>query len=386
MRSIATLGCIALAALAVGCGSSGDDGGGGKDAESVKVKVVLDKTGIASFANLEIERGVKLAFDQANATKALGDTKIDYTIDDGGSQVRQAVNLVSKAARQDNAAILFGTQSAESLAIAPIAQREKVPTVLVASGAADPNQLGDHIYRATAPSTSLAPVQSTYLKDQGVKTVAIVDAADSPAFKTLAHETYPELAQQDGYEIVSTTDVTQADTEFNAVVSKIVQQRPDAVIALLTGAQYLPFLTSLQRAGYDGIVAAQSGVGGKLLEPLGPKAKGVVWPADYAPGRAHTPGAEAFTKAFDEAYGRVATGYEAEGYDAAMLLVEGLKQAEGYDREQVNQGLADAVAAGVDTATGKLTFEGRDARAEGVQLTWDGSKEVAVEDAGDAAQ
>lgn len=381
MRRVAAVVGL-VAALAVGACGSSDEGGAEKGAASVDVKVILDKTGIASLANQEVERGVELAFEQANEQKVLGDTKIEYTIDDAGSQVRQAVNLVSKATKQDHAAILFGTQSAESLSVAPIAQRAGVPMVLVASGAADPNELGDYIFRATAPSMAIAPVQSRYLADQGVKTVAIVDAADSPAFKTLAHETYPALAEQDGYEIVSTTDVTQADTEFNSIVSNIMDQRPDAVIALLTGAQYLPFLTSLERAGYDGIVGAQSGVGGEVLKPLGERAKGVIWPADYAVDRAGSPSTKAFQKAFEAKHGRLPTGYEAEGYDAAWFIVEGLKRAEGYSGEEVRDGLTAAAAEGIDTATGRLTFEGRDARTEGVLLTWDGKGEAVVEGPG----
>jgi len=374
--AVVAAGCL----LAAGCGSddsgSGSGDGGGKKAATVGMQIILDKTGIASFANIEADKGVRLAIDQINADKLLGDTKVTPTYSDAASDQRQAVQRVSKAVKQDPAVIVFGTQSAESLAVAPIAQRAKIPMVLLASGAADPGKLGDYIFRATVAQPQLAPLQSAYFKSKGVKTVAIVSASDSPVFKIQAQETYPDLAKKDGYEIVHTSNLTQADTDFSSDISTIMSKKPDAVIALLTGTQVLPFLSNLQRAGYQGLVGGQPGMGSGTLKPLGQKAKGAVWPTDFSSEGADAQSSKDFDAAYKAKYNADPTPYAAEGFDAVMFAANGLKEASSFDPTAVRDGLLKAAGTGVDVATGHLTFEERDARTKGIMVTWDGTKEV----------
>lgn len=374
----------ALALAVAGCGSSDDkseSGGseGGSAPATVKVPTIIDQTGVSAFFAKHVQDGMEFAVNEANAADALKGTKIELDLSDSGSEVKQGVTLLSKIVKDKPPVVLFGTQGGSALAMAPIAQRTKTPFVVTIAGSPGVVETGEYIYRATAPQSAYHAKQAKHLANEGVKRLAVVYASDSATLADLGQKTYPELAKENGMEIVSSTGVTSSDTELSSVVSKLAKSKPDAVVMLLIGKQNVSVAKTLRTGGFKGIIAGQYGIGSEALKALGSAANGILFPADFTPAMDH-PSTQKFVKAFTEKAGREPDLYDANGYVAAQIVIKALEAANGeYTSESVQKALTEVTSGEIDSATGPLTFENRDARVDGVLLEWRDGKEHVVD-------
>lgn len=373
--------------VVAGCGgdasnsSSASSGSGSKGGGTVKVGMVLDMTGPVGFAGVEAKKGIDLAVKQANESNALGDgSKIEVSIQDAASDPKQAASLAEKVARDNDVPVaMIGPGSAGALAAAPILQRAKVPTAVLESGSPGIVEAGDHIYRTSAPQETFTNLMAQHFKNQGVKRIIQVYNNDIPTNNSLAKEVWPKLAQQYGFQIVSSEAASATATNFGAIASKIASTKPDAVMLHLSGAQYVAFISAVRRAGYTGIIGAGQGASSGTLTPLGKQADGVLYVAEFS-ASSPLPAAQKFNDAFQQATGKDATLYASSGFDSMNFIIKSLKAAKGdYSREGVAKGMASVASTGnPDATTGPVTFENRDARIKGSLVEWKGGKDTII--------
>jgi branched-chain amino acid transport system substrate-binding protein len=378
-----TVSALATAAITVAaCGSddsatgtSTPASGNSAKASSVKVAVILDETGQAGFAGALAKKGFEQSLKEINDAGGANGTKIEAEYADSATDIKEATTLGTKYARdKDVSAIVFGTQGAEALAIAPIAQREGVPLVALYSGGPGVVETGDHIFRVTAPQKNYTHLEAEYLKNKGVKTISLVYNDDSPTLQELGTKVWPQLAQENGLQVVSSTKTSQATTDFSSFTSEVTNKKPDAVVLLLAGAANVTAITGIQRAGYKGMIAGQPGIAGAILKPLGAKADGITYPIDFSVETTAPVG-----KKFVATFGADANTYSASGYDAALMIAEGVKNAKDTSRDGMLAGLTAAAGTGFEGASGQLTFKNRDASVPGVLIQWEGGKETVIQ-------
>lgn len=378
--ALAVASALALSA----CGSGDDDGssstgGGDADGGSVKVGLIMDETGISGFAGAAAKRGFELGIREANEADALGGTRIEVEYADAATDIKQASSLATRMTRDDDVkALAFGTQGSEALAVAPIASRAGVPTVFIYSGGPGVVETGDGMFRVTAPQSDYTHLALEHLAAQGARRISVIYNNDSATLNDLATRVYPELAEENGVEIVTSTGVSLRETEYGQPASDVADADPDAVVLLLAGAPNLTAISALERTGWDGLIVGQPGIAGGILRPLGAKANGIVYPIDFAATTRNAVG-RAFVERFQRATGEEANTYSAAGYDAALMLVEGLRQADGDGREDVQAGLTRVAETGFEGAAGRIEFEERDARVPGLLVEYRDGREIVLE-------
>ncbi len=377
------VGVIAAGLAVAGCGSdeegsgSGDTASGGGKTGTVTVGVALDSTGPAGFTGVEGKKGIDLAVEEANANKALGEAKLAVDVKDGASDPKQAASLMTGFVK-DYPVVAQGMTSGGALAAAPIAQRAEVPIAIILAGAPGIVETGDYVYRANAPQPTYHHLLAEHFKNQGVKTVAQVYNNDVPTNETLAEETWPELAKQNGFQITSSDGVGATATNFASIVSKMTGAKPDAVVMHMTGAQHVTFATALKRAGYEGKIAGGAGLGAGILKPMGAQADGILFPIDFSAANTD-PKIKTFVDAYKAKYNEDPSPYAADAYDAMQLVIKSLAAAESFESEDIKAGMEQVAAEGFEGAAGTITFENRDARVPGVLVEWRDGKENVIQ-------
>jgi branched-chain amino acid transport system substrate-binding protein len=383
VRNWLGVGVLATGLAVAGCGgsssSSGGAGssGGGQKAGSVTVGVVLDSTGPAGFTGVEGKKGISLAVDEANASHALGKSKLAVDVQDGASDPKQAASLMTEMVKK-YPVVSQGMTSGGALAAAPIAQRAGVPMVVILAGAPGIVETGDDIFRANAPQPTYHHLLASYFQSKGVKTIAQVYNNDVPTNESLAKQTWPQLAQQDGFKLVSSDPASATTTNFASIVSKIMSEKPDAVIMHLTGAQHVTFATALKRAGYTGIVAGGAGLGAGILKPMGAQANGILYPIDFSAANPN-PQVQKFVKDYTSKFHAAPSPYAADAYDAMNLIVKALAKSKAYSSSDIKTGLDQVTSSGFVGAAGKITFQQRDARVPGVLVDWRNGQEKVIQ-------
>jgi len=383
-RTWCTAGIVAAGLLIGACGgddsgsAAGGSSGAGEKSGTVTAGVVLDQTGPAGFTGVEGKKGIDLAVEEANKAKTLGAATFAVDIQDAASDPKQATSLMTQMTKKDYPVLAVGMTSGGALASAPIAQRAKKPLAVILAGAPGIVETGDHVFRANAPQPTYHHLLATHLKNKGITSIAQVYDNDVPTNKTLAEETWPDLAKENGMTITSSSGVAVTATNFASVISKIMQQKPQAVLMHLTGAQHVTFATALKRAGYQGLIAGGAGVGAGILKPMGKLADGIVFPLDFSAGTTD-PSGKKFVDAYKAKYNEDPSVYAADAYDAMLLIVNSLKGADSFEPDAVQQAMTGVSETGFDGAAGKVSFENRDARVPGVLIEWRDGKENIIQ-------
>jgi branched-chain amino acid transport system substrate-binding protein len=380
-------GAVVLSAGALlvtaACGSGGDSGGsggGGKLPAEIKVVSVNELTGPAAFAGLSANKGYELAIEEINKQGYLGSgTKLVLDKKDTTGNAQTAASQVSTAIADKSINAIFGpVSSGPAVAVAPLADKAKMPIVFTQAGS-EGVVIGDYTFRATPPMSSYYPLIADYLKDKNIKSISVVYNAAFPTLKEIGEKVLPAVAQQNGITIKSSTGVQTTTQDFTAPMSKVVADKPDAAAVLLVGAANATGMKQLRQAGYTGPVIGNAGAGAGNLKPAGADAAGLTWPTDFHPQQKGAT-TQTFVNTYQAKYNEPPLNYAAEAYDAAWWLARAIKKQESADRADIQKGLAAVAKEGFEGAMGKLTFEGNDLRVKGVTVQWDGSKEVIVKD------
>jgi branched-chain amino acid transport system substrate-binding protein len=357
--------------------SSAATGGGASLPSSIAVTAIQDLTGAVGAVGIATQNGMNLAVKEINASGMLGSTQLSINYKDTATTSAQAVSLMSAAAASDSVAIFGPVSSQESVAMAPIAQTSKVPTIFTQSGADGVIAAGNFNFRVTAPQAYFQPKLVSYLTAHNIKTVDILYDTDVPTTKGLAEQTLPTLLKAANITVKGSYGIQTTTTDISAYVSKIAGENPDAVGISDTNPGVSPAIIALRNAGYKGLIFGGSSFGVASLKAAGAQAKGVVWTTDFDP-QSTFPQTVKFVTDYKAAYGGAApNNYAAEGFDAAYLLAYGLKDTTGtLSRITLQAGLTTAAMAGFSGALGQLTFQGNDLREAGYVETYDGAGNV----------
>lgn len=381
---------LAASLIAMGCGGDDDgdatasptttaaaqDGGDGNggDTEStlsgeITLVTIRNTTGAVGPFDSRVLEGQQFAVDEINASGMLGDATLRLDVIDPASDVQQAVDAVTRVAASDAPLAFSPVFSTQVLSMAPIAQNEGLPFIVVNAGVPGVVETGDHIFRVTPPQDTLVHLVSECIADAGMSKVAMIYQDFNATLAGLAEDTYPALFDEAGIESTS-EGYPQGTTDFSAVVSRVLSSDPDAVGVLVSGADIPSLITQLERQGFEGQIFGQAGWGPADLEPVTDAAEGIVLAASFSP-EAEAPSTQEFAAAWAEAHdGAAPESLNAEGYDSVYLAANALLEAGGLDRDAIQQALLDLTDQGYEGALGNVTFEERDARNDGSLIEW----------------
>ncbi|MBY6412646.1 ABC transporter substrate-binding protein [Rhodococcus sp. BP-252] len=373
---LALLGVAAAMMTVTACGGSGPSGStaSGEMPSEITLLSTTDKTGTLAYVGGSQLEGIELAVEEINQQRFLGDSTLKLDSRDTAGDAQTAASQVTEGiANPDVAAILGTVSGAQSVAVAPIAESSRTPVVFTQSGSAGV-VIGDYTFRSTAPQETYFPKAIDHLKSLGAKRISVLYNAGQPTLAEIAENQLPAMQESEDLEILSSTSVQSTTQDFAATITKIVGEKPDAVVFLLVGAQNSTAMSQLRQAGFDGPAVGNPAAGAGNLAPAGPAGAGMFWATDFNYLQT-APSSVAFVEAYTTRYGKNPLNYAAEGYDATWMIARAIKESGGASREDIKNGLNAVAAAGFDGAVGPVTFEGNDQRVEGVVVEWDGSAE-----------
>jgi branched-chain amino acid transport system substrate-binding protein len=203
-----------------------------------RIGVVSPLSGTASASGQSVKNSVLLAdekFDKEN--------RVEFIFEDDQLYPKNTVTAVEKLISKDkvNGLIIFG--SATSLAVASIAERNKVP--MVALSIVDKVVAGrKYVFKHWVPSQVENALIVKEVKRRGYKKVAIVSTTNDAMLALRDHFIDSKAAQ-----IVYSEDFPREETDFRTPVAKINEANPDAVYNLLWSPQPAIFSRALRAGG-----------------------------------------------------------------------------------------------------------------------------------------
>lgn len=343
----------------------------------ITIGMVNEQSGPVAYAGIGPREGAEVAIDEINSSSFLGDgVSLSLRAADSGGEIERATSEITRMLNDNAIAAIIGPASSSSAAaVAPLVERSQVPTIFTQAGS-EGVIIGDWTFRITPPTETYYELGLDWLADNGYKDVALIYNATFPTFAQLGQEHIPAMAAGLDIAIGSSQEVQSTTQDFTNQAQVIASQNPSAVVMLLTAAPSVTFLNQLRDAGYEGqVLATPSQAGGNVADG-GPAVDGIVFPVVFSPAMENEE-ATHFVSIFDEKFGKLASTYNAEGYDAIWWIARAIKETGCSTREGIQEGLVAVGAQGFAGAAGPLTFEGnQDARVDGTMIEWSNGAEI----------
>lgn len=250
---VAVVALVALSLILVGCGSAADDAG---DVTTVKIGVGAPLTagGAAPFGQ-GASRVTKMAAEEFNNSDRAKELGIKFEVVDGDDQgkdtigVNVANNFIADA---DLVGVVGHINSAVSKSTVPVYNEARV--VMVAPSSTEPtlSQMGyDNFFR----TCTIDPVQGTaaadaVYKDLGLKNVYVVD--NSTDYGSGLADYFSQQFEKNGGTIAGREKTANTDSDFMALVTKIIASGADGVFYGGLADTAALFAKQLRDSGFDG--------------------------------------------------------------------------------------------------------------------------------------
>ena len=321
----------------------------------IKVGLMLPATGTFAALGDMIEKGFKL-YVQEQGGKLAG-RELQYFKVDDESDPSKATDNVGKLIKRDQVDLLVGTvHSGVALAMAKAAKEANMLLIIPNAGAGDITGplCSPNIVRSSFSNWQPGYAMGTVAGQKGVKRAMTITWNYAAGNETV--KGFTEGLEKGGGKVIKELNLPFPGVEFQALLTEIASQKPDAVYAFFAGGAAVKFVKDYAAAGLSKSIPLY-GPGfltDGTIEAQGAAAQGLLTTSNYA-DNLETPRNNSFRKNFALAYKANADVYAVQGYDAAQILAAGLNAAKGdlARRDVITAAMRKVV---VDSPRGKFTI------------------------------
>jgi branched-chain amino acid transport system substrate-binding protein len=309
----------------------------------IKIGLLAPLTGSAAADGLSVQNSVKLAVEKVNAEGGVLGKKVELVTYDDRADGKEAVALARKLIEQDKVvAVVGGSYSTPSRAMAPIFQEEKIPAVYAYAVHPDVTKAGNFNFR----NGFLGMVEGkaaayTAVKLLKAKRVALL-ISDNDFGRTLAEgfKMYIDKYAKGAATITSVQAYPMQEKDFKAYLSKIKDENVDAIFSSGYYFQTGPVVKQAREMGIKAYIIGEEGADSpKFLEIAGKSAEGfiIVTNLNRDDKRAHV---QNFLKTFETKYKIQPDMVGASAYDAFMIIIDGIKRAKSVKGPDIRGAIA----------------------------------------------
>jgi len=312
-------------------------------AEPIKIGVIYPLSGPIAYDGQSVVNGAKLAAEEINKKSGLlRGRPIELAIEDGQGLPAVSVTAAEKLINRDNVVALMGClRSSASLAVQPIAEKNKVPMMSVISSAPKLTEGGfKYYFRNTPKEYMLVDVGARYLISKlGIKKVSFLGPNDEWGRAGL--EAWTDMMKKNGGQVVSADLFMTGETNYQPYLTKIKSMKPDAMAVQAETLDASMIFKQAKEMGLD-IIKIGSGAlaSQKFMELAKEAAEGVYatvpWVHTY-----NTPENKAFTEAYAKKFPDrgIPDKYGVAGYDGIYVFAAAITKAGKADRESIRNGM-----------------------------------------------
>ncbi len=328
----------ALGLVAMGCGggdegtSAGGGGGGGAQGETVTIAFMGALTGDSANLGINIRDGVRLAVDNANAAgegptivlkefDTAGDPAQAGTVKDQVIADGDVIGVVGPAFSGETKAVIPAFEDAGLVMVSPSATNKDLPNIVPG---------GRVFHRVIADDALQADGIATYLA-QTVRPASVAYVHDNSEYGKGLTDDVAALSGQQGVTPATPAPLTldPEAQDFSSTVNAVVSSGADVVFYGGYYSEAGRFKKQLTDAGFTGtFISGDGSLDRGFIDAAGPQfAEGarLTCPCNLAFATSESEKLRSFFEQHTAEVGKDPGLYSPEGYDAANILIEGIK-------------------------------------------------------------
>lgn len=314
-------------------------------AEPLRIGALFSVTGPASFLGEPEKNTLEMLVKQANARGGVSGRKLELVVYDTQGDVTKSVQLANKLIKNDRVSIIVGpSTTGESMAVIPLAEKEKIPLISCAAGIKITEPVKKWVFKTPANDHVAVEKILIHAARSKQKNIAIITVSDG--FGSSGREQLKVMAGKKGFRIVADEVYGPKDTDMTAQLTKIKASRPDAIICWGTNPGPAIIARNVKQLGIKTPLYMSHGVASKKFIQLAgaDAAEGIILPAGkltvFDKLTKNDPQAKLlrdYDQAYRKEFGVEASTFGGYAYDAFLLIANALKK--GGTPAQVRDGL-----------------------------------------------
>jgi len=287
----------------------------------IKIGAILPLTDEAGKYGQSAKEGIDLAIDEINAAGGIHGKKITIIYEDDKADPATGTTVFQRMINIEKVPAILGPMaSSVTLAIAPIAEKNKVIVLSPASSAPQITNAGDYIFRNTYSDIYEGQKMANYVyKETPYRKIAILYINNDYGIG-LKDVFISDFSKYSGKIVVSET-YDFSSTDFRTQLSKLKNSKPDAVYLVGYGEMGRVLVQAKELGIRVPLFSCIMFEDPDILKVAGKLAEGVIYTfPSYNPESEEQTVAQ-FIQAFESKYKHKPDGFAANSYDAAKILV-----------------------------------------------------------------
>jgi branched-chain amino acid transport system substrate-binding protein len=327
----------------------GGAAGGGRGAVAPGDRILLGHVGSltgneATFGD-STDKGIRLAVEEVNRRGGIRGKPLEVKTYDDQGKPEEAAIASTRLILQDDVAVLLGeVASSRSLAMAPIADRNRVPMITPSSTnprvTKENGRTRPYVFRVCFIDPFQGTVMAKFAREKlDVKKVAVLRDVSNDYSVGLADYFLSKFKELGGI-IVDDQSYKSNDQDFKAQLTAMKTKAPEAIYV---PGYYTDVALIARQARELGIKAALMGGDGwdspRLFEIGGKALEGSYFSNHYS-HEDPSPRIQEFVTRYKERFGNVPDGLAATGYDAGRIAADAMARAKDLSGEAIRDALA----------------------------------------------
>ncbi|HEY3064073.1 MAG TPA: ABC transporter substrate-binding protein [Chloroflexota bacterium] len=341
---------------------TGVQGTGESAGPIARIGAAVALSGPAAMAGVSQRNGMKLAQDEVNAARLLGQTRLEVIVEDDRSDREQAAAVFQKFIENSRVVGILGpTLSDTALAVDPIAQQAGVPVLGVSNAAGGITEIGNFIFRDCLSESQLTPQTVKLVKSRlRLRTAALLYVDTDP--NRAGSRGFKAALQEARVKIVAEQTFQPNDTDFSGQIAEIASSNPDALFVSAPTHMAAQILIQARRYGLDKvpIVGSNAFNSTSVLRAAGDAAEGVIVGSAWSAANP-SPRNQQFIQSYRARFSTDPDQFAAQAYTGVYLMALAVREAHtASDPRAVRDALATLKK--IDTPLGAFSFtDARDA-------------------------
>ena len=308
--------------------------------ETIKIGFFAPITGPVAADGASSKQSVELAVKEINDRGGIAGKKIDLIVYDDRFDPKEAVSIAQKLIGLDKVvAVVSGSYSGPTRAVAPIYQEAKIPMVAAYAVHPDITKAGEYIFRQSFIGTVQgAGGGEVAAKLMRAKTASIL-TMDNDFGRTLAGA-FKNQAEKRGVKILSIDTFPMGEKEFSPLLTKIKGLNPDVIYNTGYPSEGSLIVKQAKALGIKSKILATEGIDSttQFFGIAGDAAEGVVITTNLNRDDKR-PVVQNFIKNYKARYGPAPDMVGASSYDALRVLANAI-QIGGTKPDAIREALA----------------------------------------------
>ena len=285
-----------------------------KETKVIKIGVILPLSGKAASFGEDGQKAIDLAKENINKKEEI--IKVIY--EDEKCDPKEAVTAYKTLTLKGAKIIIGAFCSSSTLAIAPLAEQEKVVLITPASSADTITQAGDFIFRNHVFASQKEGKLGEFAA-QKFNTIATIYDQSMEAY-VLGEQFLVEKFQEGGGEILIRESFSAGATDFKTELIKIKEKNPEAIFIGSLMPQSILIVKQITELGINAKIISDDAlvIDKKFLDGAGNLSEGIIFSGSEF-NRETNP---EFWDLYTERFGKNPTIWAAQSYDSLMILAK----------------------------------------------------------------